>query len=310
MATRVFFLLSQDGEPVQLKQEMAPKTPEASESSIRGLWAIGDKKGFPVTNVPHAQVAVAHAEMWKETVGNERRTVVLHSHPWKDKLLGYSNPLGSDHMGGLSEREQILLLMWGRRTILESTGILVEDFRSGNLSGNKTLHKALAAAGFTGSSCSAPGREKDDTFSSWPDAEPYPYWASSEDHLQKGSLRVMEFPQTMDLSEKVKVNGFLRHPDLSPDIDWPSLGHPYADTMRRSLERQVKCGNKFLYLSSLTHNHVDYSDDNEPQSIRVCGMLDDAFKVCADLGYELVPVTLTQAKKYFQEVYPYGEVAA
>ncbi|GES56800.1 hypothetical protein A3G24_17730 [Aspergillus terreus] len=306
MARPVFFLVSQDGEPVQLNNEMAPKTVEASRAAHQGLWRIGDEMGFPVTNFPHVQVVEELASMWKSTVGDERRTVGLHSHPWKDKLLGYEGPLSSPHWGGLTEDEQIRLLKWARQKILDKTGILVHDFRSGNFSTNKSIHKTLAAAGFTGSSCSAPGHDKKDTFSSWPNAEPYPYWGNEGDPFRKGTLRLVEFPQSMDLSKIANVNGYPRHPDLTPDIAWPDFGFPYKETMNNSLDQQLEAGNPFLYFSSLTHNHVDYSNDQEPQSVRIREIFETAKEVCAERGFKLVPVTLTQAKRYYEEICPYA----
>ena len=113
--------------------------------------------GANQTISPGPAAAVAQAGLFRE-LKEKGACLGLHMRPWKYSLWRHQGRRYFAHYGGLSIIEQHELLEESSVLWAEAIGHRPCYFRPGTFSANDAIFQVLAAQGFRGGSCSAPGR--------------------------------------------------------------------------------------------------------------------------------------------------------
>jgi hypothetical protein len=289
-------VLTMDCEPTtatSLPAATGPATWGAGEDAVRGYVEIAAQYGLPVTLFVHPEAAVAQSAMFRE-LERDGACVGLHMHPWKYSLWRHEGRKYMAHYGGLSAIEQNELLAESAAIWSESIGHRPEYFRPGTFSANDAIFQVLAAQGFRGGSCTAPGRLIPEMQAIWTGGQADPHRASAVFRQALGTLDFANMPLSADFSKLLAgPAGRSMFADFRPDVDWPGqYGVSYA-TIATNIVRQVsERAPRVPVLNAITHNHYAYRNSTDPVYRRLRVMLDEMLAACQAAGLRVVGTTL------------------
>src|SRR6516165_1276072 len=265
------------------------------EHAVRGYADIAADYGLPVTLFVHPEAAVAQSALFQELEGSGA-CLGLHMHPWKYSLWRHQGRKFLAHYGGLSAIEQGEILAEASALWAEAIGHRPHYFRPGTFSANDAIFQVLAAQGFRGGSCSAPGRLIPEMQAIWIKGQPDPHRASAVFRQAQGELEFANMPLSADVSQPLAgPSGRSMFADFRPDVDWPGQYGVSYRTIATNIVSQV-CGRKpaVPVLNSITHNHYAYRDTSDPVYRRLRVMLDEMMSACHRAGLRVVPATLKE----------------
>jgi hypothetical protein len=152
----------------------------------------------------------------------------------------------------------------------------------------------LAAHGFRGGSCSAPGRLIPEMQAIWIKGQPDPHRASAVFRQAQGELEFANMPLSADVSQPLAgPSGRSMFADFRPDVDWPGQYGVSYRTIATNIVSQVRERRPAVpVLNSITHNHYAYRDTADPVCRRLCVMLDELMSACHKAGLRVIPATL------------------
>lgn len=270
-----------------------PHSWELGERAIEGYADVLSSYGFPTTFFIHPEAAQAQSEIFKQ-LREGGACLGLHMHPWKYSLWRHAGKRFLAHYGELSENEQRELLSESSALWQDAFGHRPNYFRPGTFSANDSIFKILAELGFTGGSCSIPGRMMPEMRAIWTGAEPDPHRTNAKFRQVPGPLDFVNVPVSTDFSILLEGRvGRRLHPDLRPDTDWEAQYGITYDTIARNLIGQLKARNPAVpVITFISHNHFDYRDVADPARIRLKQSLDALCAACDTAGITPVGATL------------------
>jgi len=263
------------------------------EDAVCGYVTIAAEYGLPVTLFIHPEAAVAQSALFRE-LENNGACLGLHMHPWKYALWRHKGRKYLAHYGGLSATEQQEILEESSALWAEAIGHRPYYFRPGTFSANDAIFRILAAQGFRGGSCSAPGRVIPEMQAVWTGGQPDPHRASAVFRQAQGPLEFANMPLSADFSKRLTgPSGRRMFADFRPDVDWPGQYDVSYRTIATNIVTQV-CGRKptVPVLNSITHNHYAYRDPADQAYRRLRVMLDEMMSACHKAGLCIAPATL------------------
>jgi hypothetical protein len=267
----------------------------AGENAVSGYVSIAAQYGLPVTLFVHPEAAVAQSALFQE-LETRGACLGLHMHPWKYSLWRHQGRKFLAHYGGLSATEQGEILAEASVLWAEAIGHRPYYFRPGTFSANDAIFQVLAAQGFRGGSCSAPGRLIPEMQAIWIKGQPDPHRASAVFRQAQGELEFANMPLSADVSQSLAgPSGRSMFADLRPDVDWPGQYGVSYRTIATNIVSQV-CERRpaVPVLNSITHNHYAYRDAADPVCRRLCVMLDAMMSACHKAGLRVLPATLQE----------------
>jgi Polysaccharide deacetylase len=274
-------------------QATGPANWSAGEDAVRGYVEIAAGYGLPVTLFVHPEAAVAQSALYRE-LENNGACLGIHMHPWKFSLWRHQGRKYLAHYGGLSAIEQQELLEESSSLWAEAIGHRPRYFRPGTFSANDAIFQVLAAQGFRGGSCTAPGRLIPEMQAIWTGAQPDPHRASAVFRQAQGALDFANMPLSADFSKPLAgPSGRSMFADFRPDVDWPGQYNVSYRTIATNIVTQV-CERRpaVPVLNSITHNHYAYRDTTDPVYRRLRVMLDEMMAACHKAGLRMTGATL------------------
>jgi hypothetical protein len=217
-------------------------------------------------------------------------------HPWKYSLWRHQGQKYFAHYGGLTAAEQHELLAESSAIWADAIGHHPEYFRPGTYSANDTIFGVLAAQGFRGGSCTAPGRVIPEMQAIWVGGQPDPHRAHAAFRQARGKLNFVDMPLSADFSHPLDgPAGRSMYPDFRPDVDWPGQYQVSYRTIATSIVAQVrKRAPAVPVLSTITHNHYDYRNADDPVKRRLQTMFDEMMAACQTAGVDAVGATVKE----------------
>lgn len=289
-------VLTMDCEPTTATSHPAatgPKDWRAGEDAVLGYVELAARHGLPVTFFVHPEAAVAQADMFRDL---ERRGACLglHMHPWKYSLWRHQGRKFLAHYGGLTAAEQAELLGEASAIWADAIGHRPEYFRPGTFSANDAIFAVLAAQGFRGGSCTAPGRLIPEMQAIWVGGQPDPHRGHPAFRQARGDLDFANMPLSADFSRHLQgPSGRSMHADFRPDVDWPGQYGVSYETIARNVVAQVlERAPDVPVLSTITHNHYPFRDDGDAVTQRLVTMLDEMMAACEAAGVTAKGATL------------------
>jgi len=289
-------LLTMDCEPTTATSHPAATGPadwHMGEKAVRGYVAIATEYGFPITFFIHPEAAIAQAKLFRE-LENDGACLGLHMHPWKYSLWRHQGRKYMAHYGGLSLEEQEELLAESSALWADAIGHKPYYFRPGTFSANDSIFRALAAQGFRGGSCTAPGRLIPEMQAIWSGGQPDPHRANRNFRQAIGDLKFANVPLSADFSKILSgPAGRNMYADFRPDVDWPGQYGVSYGRIATNIVRQVRDRTPSIpVLSTITHNHYAYCDTSDPVYRRLRVMLDEMMSACDKAGIKTEGATL------------------
>ena len=289
-------VLTMDCEPTTATSHPKATGPadwRAGEAAVRGYAKIAAEYDLPVTLFVHPEAAVAQSALFRE-LENKGACLGLHMHPWKYSLWRHQGRKYLAHYGGLSAIEQQELLEESSALWADAIGHRPYYFRPGTFSANDAIFQVLAAQGFRGGSCSAPGRQIPEMQAIWTSGQPDPHRTSAVFRQALGALEFANMPLSADLSRPLAgPAGRGMFADFRPDVDWPGQYDASYRTIASNIVRQVGEREPAVpVLNSITHNHYAYCDTADPVYRRLRVMLDEMMSACHQAGLRVTPATL------------------
>ena len=291
-------VLTMDCEPTTATshaQATGPANWGDGEHAVRGYADIAADYGLPVTLFVHPEAAVAQAGLFRE-LEEKGACLGLHMHPWKYSLWRHQGRRYFAHYGGLSVIEQHELLEESSVVWAEAIGHRPCYFRPGTFSANDAIFQVLAAQGFRGGSCTAPGRLIPEMQAIWTGGQADPHRASAVFRQAQGELEFANMPLSADSSTPLAgPSGRSMFPDFRPDVDWPGQYNVSYRTIATNIVSQI-CERRpaVPVLNGITHNHYGYRDTSDPVYRRLRAMLDEMMSACHRAGLRVVPATLKE----------------
>ena len=240
---KINVVLTMDCEPTTATTHPTATEPtnwSAGEDAVLGYVEIAAQYRLPVTFFVHPEAAVAQAAMFRELERNGA-CLGLHMHPWKYSLWRHQGQKYFAHYGGLTAAEQHEFLAESSAIWADAIGHHPEYFRPGTFSANDTIFGVLAAQGFRGGSCTAPGRVIPEMQAIWVGGQPDPHRAHAAFRQARGNLNFVEMPLSADFSHPLDgPAGRSMYPDFRPDVDWPGQYQVSYGTIATSIVAQVR----------------------------------------------------------------------
>lgn len=291
-------VLTMDCEPTTATSHPAATGPanwSDGENAVLGYVEIAAQYGLPVTFFVHPEAAVAQAALFRE-LESRGACLGLHMHPWKYSLWKHGGQRYLAHYGGLSAVEQNALLAESSTVWADAIGHQPEYFRPGTFSANDSIFQGLAARGFRGGSCTAPGRLIPEMQAIWVGGQPDPHRASPTFRQALGTLDFANMPLSADFSRALSgPAGRGMYADFRPDVDWPGQYDVSYRTIATNIVSQVRKRRPIVpVLNSITHNHYAYRDAGDPVCARLRVMLDEMMAACDAAGLSVVGATLKE----------------
>jgi peptidoglycan/xylan/chitin deacetylase (PgdA/CDA1 family) len=270
-----------------------PHNWELGQRAVEGYADVLSSYGLPVTLFIHPEAAQAQPDMFKQLRENGA-CLGLHMHPWKYSLWRHAGQRFLAHYGELSEAEQRELLSESSALWHDALGYRPTLFRPGTFSANDSIFKVLAELGFTGGSCSVPGRMMPEMRAIWVGAEPDPHRANAKFRQIAGPLDFVNVPVSTDFSIQLEGRiGRRLHPDLRPDTDWVAQYGLTYETIARNLVDQLRARNPAVpVINFISHNHFDYRNPSDPACIRLKQSLDALYAACDAAGIKPIGATV------------------
>jgi hypothetical protein len=292
----IHVVLTMDCEPTTATSHPAatgPATWDAGEDAIRGYVEIAAQYGLPVTLFVHPEAAVAQSAMLRELEGNGA-CLGLHLHPWKYSLWRHDGRKYLAHYGGLTAVEQDALLGEAAAIWAQCIGHQPLYFRPGTFSANDAIFQVLAARGFRGGSCTAPGRLIPEMQAIWTGGQSDPHRANAIFRQSLGALDFANMPLSADYSRLLAgPAGRSMYADLRPDVDWPGQYDVSYRTIATNIVKQVgERAPQVPVLNTITHNHYAYRNAADMVYRRLRVMLDEMLAACHAAGLRTVGSTL------------------
>lgn len=289
-------VLTMDCEPTTATSHPAATGPAdwiAGENAVRGYVEVAAEYGLPVTFFIHPEAAVAQGKMFRE-LENSGACLGLHMHPWKYSLWRHQGRKYMAHYGGLSFEEQEELLAESSAIWADAIGHKPYYFRPGTFSANDSIFRALAAQGFRGGSCTAPGRLIPEMQAIWSGSQPDPHRANSNFRQAPGDLEFANVPLSADFSKIMNgPAGRNMYADFRPDVDWPGQYGVTYRTIATNIVGQVHDRAPAVpVLCTITHNHYAYRNTSDPVYQRLRVMLDELMSACKAAGIAAEGTTL------------------
>jgi hypothetical protein len=291
-------VLTMDCEPTTATSHPAATGPSdwtMGENAVRGYVEVAAEYGLPITFFIHPEAAVAQSKMFRE-LESGGACLGLHMHPWKYSLWRHEGRKFMAHYGGLSLAEQEELLAESSAIWADSIGHRPYYFRPGTFSANDSIFRALAAQGFRGGSCTAPGRLIPEMQAIWSGGQPDAHRANGNFRQALGDLEFANLPLSADFSKILNgPAGRNMYADFRPDVDWPSQYGVSYRTIAKNIVGQVRERAPAVpALCTITHNHYAYRDTSDSVYRRLRVMLDEMMAACTEAGIEAVGATLQQ----------------
>ena len=291
-------VLTMDCEPTTAtsdKSASGPKDWAHGERAVSGYVGIGKSYGFPVSFFIHPETAIAQAPMFKE-LEEKGACLGLHLHPWKYSKWRHDGKRYFAHYGGLTADAQLTLLTEASALWRDAIGYQPLYFRSGTFSANDSIFRVLAAAGFKGGSCSAPGRVVPEMLAIWSGTEPDPHRGHALFRHVSGDLEFVNVPLSADFSALLTgMHGRRMHADLRPDTDWPGQYGVSYETIATNIVNQVVDRAPLVpTIVIISHNHFEFSDPAGTHTLRLRSALDGLHRACKLAGVKPVGATLAQ----------------
>ena len=291
-------VLTMDCEPTTATshpQATGPTNWSAGENAVLGYVNVAADYDLPVTLFIHPEAAVAQSALFRE-LENKGACLGLHMHPWKYSLWRHHGRRYLAHYGGLSATEQQELLGEASAIWADAIGHRPDYFRPGTFSANDAMFPVLAAQGFRGGSCTAPGRLIPEMQAIWTGGQPDPHRASAFFRQAQGALDFADMPLSADVSKAlVGPSGRSMFADFRPDIDWLDQYNVSYPTIATNIVNQVCQRDPAVpVLNSITHNQYAYLDSSDPVYRRLRVMLDEMMSACHRAGLRVVPATLRE----------------
>lgn len=289
-------ILTMDCEPTTATSHPAATGPAdwtVGENAVRGYVEVAAEYGLPVTFFIHPEAAVAQGKMFRE-LESGGACLGLHMHPWKYSLWRHRGRKYMAHYGGLSFEEQEELLAESSVIWADAIGHRPHHFRPGTFSANDSIFRALAAQGFRGGSCTAPGRLIPEMQAIWSGGQPDPHRANRNFRQALGDLEFANVPLSADFSKILNgPAGRNMYADFRPDVDWPGqYGVTYRTIATNVVGQVIDRAPTVPVLCTITHNHYAYRNPSDPVYRRLRVMLDEMMVACQEAGIEAVGTTL------------------
>lgn len=289
-------VLTMDCEPTTATSHPAATGPAdwtAGEDAVLGYVEIAGEYGLPVTFFIHPEAAVAQGKLFRE-LESAGACLGLHMHPWKYSLWRHQGNKYMAHYGGLSLEEQEELLAESSAVWGDALGRRPYYFRPGTFSANDSIFRALAAQGFRGGSCAAPGRLIPEMQAIWSAAQPDPHRANPNFRQALGELDFANVPLSADFSNILNgPAGRKMYADLRPDVDWlGQYGVSYRTIATNIVEQVRRRAPAVPVLCTITHNHYAYRNASDAVCQRLHVMLDEMMTACAEANIRPVGATL------------------
>jgi hypothetical protein len=147
--------------------------------------------------------------------------------------------------------------------------------------------------GFRGGRCSIPGRVAPKKSAVWAGAELYPHYANSCFRMNKGDLKFVEVPHSVDTSLSLKDGSFAYHPDLRVDANWEKLGLDYLTIARNIVDQTMADDPTAPVIVFVAHNDVEYRDTTTRTGNNLQQCLKAIREACKEQGVQLVPATIS-----------------
>jgi hypothetical protein len=291
-------VVTMDCEPTTATSHPAatgPATWSIGEDAVRGYVEIAAQYGLPVTLFVHPEAAVAQSAMFRE-LERGGACLGLHMHPWKYSLWRHQGQKYMAHYGGLSSTEQAELLAESAAVWADAIGRWPEYFRPGTFSANDAIFAVLAAQGFRGGSCTAPGRVIPEMQAIWTGGQPDSHRASGIFRQAQGDLNFANMPLSADFSKLLAgPAGRSMYADFRPDVDWPGQYGISYRTIATNIVNQVReRAPRVPTLNTITHNHYAYRNAADPVCVRLKVMLEEMLAACRAAGLREVGATLRE----------------
>jgi hypothetical protein len=289
-------VLTMDCEPTTATSHPAATGPadwSAGEDAVLGYVEIAARYGLPITFFVHPETAVAQAAMFRELERNGA-CLGLHMHPWKYSLWRHQGRKYLAHFGGLSADEQTGLLVESSSVWADAIGHSPEYFRPGTFSANDSIFAVLAAQGFRGGSCTAPGRLIPEMQAIWVGGQSDPHRGHRAFRQARGDLDFGNMPLSADFSRALQgPAGRSMYADFRPDVDWPGqYGVSYRTIAANIVAQVLERDPAVPVLSTITHNHYAYRDAGVAVTQRLRVMLDEMMAACESGGVKAKGATL------------------
>lgn len=274
---------------LELSPVGGPLTWEQAERSVRSYCDILMEKGYPATLFIVPDTAEKQSELLR-ALAREGHECGMHFHDqgWKDH---WQTPDEYKYLGEYSGEMQKKYLAEARDQTAQALGFTPDAFRPGNLSANDETFVALREVGFTHGSNSLPGRHWP-VVAEWQNACLDVHRTHRESRLIPGDMDFVEIPITGGQTTFVDT----RFEDASGEL--------IADTIEKSIQRQIQEGVAFKHICLFTHNFVRYWDA-EPTEDEYVGIhslrmtLERLPEIAAAAGLEVRGATMKSIREAF-----------
>jgi peptidoglycan/xylan/chitin deacetylase (PgdA/CDA1 family) len=286
-ARALFFTYTMDCERIAQESYLKNGAPswEISERAILGMAEVLQAKGMKGGFYPTPATAERQADVFHDLAA-QGFEIGLQLH-----CDSFRNGEYTQYLGQYDRDEQQEILTLAKADWEAALGMRLKSFRSGFLSANDHTFPILAELGVKQSSSSKPGRYGVQTASLWWGACPFAHHASARSRLICGDLDLYEIPVTRH-PRKWSTPSANEPYDLRPDS-----GHPialYYDILDEAIDEMIKMDPPIKTIVGITHNTVDYLDQENPKRVILEAQIDYVRHAAAERGLTLVPATLAE----------------
>ena len=264
------------------------------ERASRGFADLLEGDGFRGTFFVIPTDIEASGKLYQELVqrGHE---VGLHIHPAD---LGYQEFLG---VYGLDEQLEIINIATDR--FAQIMGYRPKGICIGYVSGNDYTFNAMVKAGFKHGMLSIPTRVLTSCASVWAGAPLDIHYANAYNRILSGTLDLVDVPLTID--PESRMWGGLHPQDLRIELV-DAKNHWY--TIKKEVDRKIRCNSPVKYLLSITHNTFDYSDAGNFRTITLKKVLSHIRNIVVDTGGMVKKATMADIAAFYRKVCPLTEM--